>query len=124
MNRHPDQLLRTAYASAARTASPTDVVIENVYGHPRAIVHIDCTAYPAAASVVFNILTETSPDNYAEIIDSSAITGTGDTLITLGVGAGTANAASVTPPGRRLKIDPVHADTDSITYGVYVLFCN
>jgi hypothetical protein len=30
----------------------------------------------------------------------------------------------VFPPGRRIQIAPVHADSDSITYEVYVLFTN
>lgn len=121
---HPPQILRQVYASAARTASPTDVVIENMYNHPRALIFIDCTAISSSPSVVFNILTEGDPDNYYELIDSAAVTGTGDTVMALGVGAEVSDLATVYPPGRRLKIDPVHGNSDSITYEVNVLFCN
>jgi hypothetical protein len=114
-----------AYASAARTATPTAVELANTYNHPRALIFIECTADPAAASVVFNISTECNgADDYFEVIDSAAVTGVGKTCMMLGAGAEVSDLATVFPPGRRIQIAPVHADSDSITYEVYVLFTN
>lgn len=114
-----------AYASAARTADPADKDIANTYNHPRALIFIDCTASSATPSVVFNILVECQGANdYFEVIDSAAVTGAGNTVMMLGAGAEVTDLATVFPPGRRIRIDPVHADADSITYSVHVLFTN
>jgi hypothetical protein len=114
-----------AFASAARTATPTAVAVANTYNHPRALIFIDCTDSADTPSVVFNILTEcVGADDYFEIIDSAAVTGAAETVMALGVGAEVTDLATVFPPGRRIQIAPVHADADSITYSVHVLFTN
>lgn len=114
-----------AYASAARTATPTAVSVANTYNHPRALIFIDCTASAGTPSVVFNILTECNGANdFFEVIDSAAVTAAGNTVMALGVGAEVADLATVFPPGRRIQIAPVHGEGSSITYSVHVLFTN
>lgn len=114
------------YASAARTATPTEVEVANTYNHPRALVFVDVTADPAAASVVFNIDTEChgATNNWFEIFDSAAVTATGQYVYAIGAGGETADLQTSYPVGRRLRFRPVHADADSMTYSVHVLFTN
>lgn len=116
----------TAFASAARTATPTAVAVANTYNHPRCLIFVDVTADPAAASVVFNFDVEcqNATNDWYEVLDSAAVTATGQTVYALGVGAEVTDLATVYPPGRRIRIRPVHADADSITYSVHVLWTN
>ena len=110
-----------AFSSAARTASPTDASVDTVGARALAVV-IDVTATSATPSVTFNVRGDdpVSGQNWL-LLDSTAITGTGTTILKIGPGL-TASANSVAnehiPP--KVLIDPVHADADSITYSVSV----
>jgi hypothetical protein len=119
----PQNVWQTAFASAARTASPTIVELTNPYGRAMIVV-IDCTAVTATPSVVFHC------DGYDPVsgkaytlLDSAAITGTGTTVLRVGPGlTAAANLVANEPVPPRVKIEPVHADADSITYSVAVAF--
>ena len=110
-----------AFSSAARTADPTDASIDTNRARAIAVV-IDVTAVSATPSVVFNVRGDdpVSGKNWL-LLDSAAITGTGTTVLKIGPGlTGSANAVANEHIPPKVLIDPVHADTDSITYSVAV----
>lgn len=111
----------TAYASAARTASPADAVFVN-YGYLGVMIVIDVTAVTATPSVVFNIEgVDSLSGKVWTLLASAAITGTGTTVLEVhpGITASTNVRAKGAVP-RNWQINPVHADADSITYSVAV----
>ena len=111
----------TAFASVNRIATPDPVDVDMIGAHGMVVI-IDVTAAAVTPSVVFNV------DGYDSLsqktwtlLDSAAITGTGTTV--LRVGPGLTNAANTVaddliPPA--VRIAPVHADADPITYTVSV----
>ena len=87
---------------------------------------IDVSAVTATPSVVFKIqgmLPDTG--NTWDILTSAAITGTGTTILrvypTLTAAANTI-AQDILP--QAIRINAIHADTDSITYSVRFVGCN
>lgn len=107
-------------ASAARTATPTKVDQTN-WNHRSLIVVIDCTVYPAAASVVFTIQgKDVVSGKYYTILASAAITGTGTTVLRVGpfYSADVANLVKIDTVPRTWAVDAVHTGGDSITYSV------
>jgi hypothetical protein len=109
----------TVYPSAVRVATPTAVELDMSTARSLILV-VDCTAYPAAASVVFNVDGVDFLSGTAwTILDSTAVTATGTTILRIGpemtVSAG-ATARDVVPA--IVRVTPVHADADSITYSV------
>lgn len=113
-----------AYSSAARTASPTDAVIDVPPATMSVLVIIDATAIAATPSVVFNIrgVTPVSGTQFL-ILASAAVTAVSNTQLELGPGADdTANVAETTFLPPQIVIDPVHGDADSITYSVVCVF--
>ena len=111
----------TVFASVNRIATPDPVDVDMIGAHGMVVI-IDVTAAAVTPSVVFNV------DGYDSLsqktwtlLDSAAITGTGTTV--LRVGPGLTNAANTVaddliPPA--VRIAPVHADADPITYTVSV----
>lgn len=111
----------TAFASAARTASPTPQEFSN-HACRGVQVIIDVTLDPAAASVVFNIngIDKLSGKTYL-LLASPAIVATGTTVLKIFPGAdAAANLVANDFVPLNFEIAPVHADTDSITYSVDV----
>ena len=111
--------IRTVYPSAARIATPTAVELDMATAHGLILV-VDTTADPALASVVFNVdgVDPTSGKAWT-ILDSTAVDGTGTIILRIGpemTAAGGATARDVVPP--IVRVTPVHADADSITYSV------
>lgn len=112
---------KTLLASAARTATTNTDDQEN-WGFKGCHVVIDVTAAAATPSVVFTIQGKDSVSgNYYTILASSAITGTGTTVLKVYPGITAAANASVSDvlPGT-WRINATHADSDSITYSVSV----
>jgi len=109
----------TVYPSAARVATPTTVELDMSTARSLILV-VDCTAYPAGASVVFNVDGYDSLSDTAwTILDSTAVAATGTTILRIGpemTASAGAKARDVVPPV--VRVTPVHADGDSITYSV------
>jgi hypothetical protein len=116
--------LRTAFASAARTASPADAVVDVPPRSQGALILIDVTDLAATPSVVFTIngrVTGTTTDYL--LLASAAVTATGTIALQIGPGLPvTANLSASAILPDRIVIDPAHADADSITYSVQVIF--
>ncbi len=111
--------IKTVYESAARVATPTAVELDMSTAHSLILV-VDCTLYPAAASVVFNVdgVDPTSGTAWT-ILDSTAVTATGTTILRIGpemTASAGAKARDVVPPV--VRVTPVHTGGDSITYSV------
>ena len=108
------------YASAARTATSTvDVIVENAHG---LVIVIDVTVDPASASIVFNIdgLDELSGNTWT-LLDSAAIAATGTTVLRISphlTASANTIGKDIIPPV--IRVNPVHADSDSMTYSVTV----
>ncbi|MAG24804.1 hypothetical protein CMI47_04420 [Candidatus Pacearchaeota archaeon] len=118
----------TAYASTARTATPSDVEVPQKSGDSGRgiIVTIDVTAITASPSVVFNIRGKDalSESTYL-ILASAAVTGTGTTVLMIGenmIDEANLSANALIP--NTIVVDPVHGDSDSITYTVSVEIVN
>ena len=109
----------TVYPSAARVATPTAVELDMSTARSLILV-IDCTVDDALASVVFNIDgVDTLSDTAWTILDSTAVTATGTTILRIGpemTASAGAKARDVVPSV--VRVTPVHADADSITYSV------
>lgn len=109
----------TAFASAARTATPTPFDGLN-YGGKGLHLVIDCTAVADTPSVVFTIQgKDEASDKFYTILASAAIVGTGTTV--LRVYPGLTASANVTVSDvlpRNWRVIATHADGDSITYSV------
>lgn len=114
----------TAYASAARTATPTAVTVPTGrYNYARVVV--DVTAITATPSVVMTI-DALSPlsGKYHNLLTSAALTESGvpyTRVLTIGPGLPVAANVSANQvlPGT-LRITMTHGDSDSITYSVAV----
>jgi len=106
--------------SAARTATPTIENFTNSGRYRGMILVIDVTAAADTPSVVFTIqgVMPVSTKKYT-ILASSAITGTGTTVLRVYPGATAAtNAAANDVLPAVWTLSAVHADADSITYSV------
>jgi hypothetical protein len=113
--------ITTAFASVLRIATPDPVDVDMIGAHGLVVI-IDVSAAAVTPSVVFNV------DGYDSLsqktwtlLDSAAITGTGTTILKVGPGlTNDANAVAddLIPPA--VRIAPVHADADPITYTVAV----
>lgn len=108
-----------AFASAARTASPTAVVVPIAPDAHTLEVAIHVSAFALTPSVVFNIDFPDGEGGWVSRLASAAVTGTGDPALRIGLSV--ANTANVSLPAAlpsAVRIRPVHGDTDSITYSV------
>ena len=111
--------IRTVYSSTERIATPTAVELDMSGAHGLVLV-VDTTDDPAAASVVFNIdgVDPTSGKAWT-ILDSTAVAATGTIILRIGpemIASGGATARDVVPS--IVRVTPVHADADAITYSV------
>ncbi len=111
----------TAFASVNRIATPDPVDVDMIGAHGMVVI-IDVSDAAVTPSVVFNVdgFDSLSQKTWT-LLDSAAITGTGTTV--LRVGPGLTNSANLIaddliPPA--VRIAPVHADADPITYTVAV----
>lgn len=112
---------QTAFASAARTATPTPAILEIGDGALIAEAVIAVTAIVTTPSVVFNLEAQDDTGTWYVILASAAITAVGTTRLVIGSPVtAAANAAAQTALPSQLRIRPVHADSDSITYSVAV----
>jgi hypothetical protein len=109
-----------SYESTSRTATPTAVTHVNSGNFNAVQIFVSCTVDGAAASIVFNFDTWNSKTNtWVEVLESAAVADVGETVYQIGgVGAAVTNVATVVHPGRKIRIRPVHADADAITYSV------
>lgn len=112
-----------AYRSAARTASPTPVELPTESARGAAVV-VDVTAINLTPSVTFHIETQDpASGKWIALLSSAAIAAVGTTRLVVYPGiAPAANAKADDVLGARVRIRPVHADADSITYSVGVEF--
>lgn len=111
-----------AFPSAARTASPTDAIIDTRF-YAGVSVLINVTAIVSTPSVVFNIKGR-DPSTGTEwlILASAAVTAVSNVQLDIFPGTDeTANLSENAYLPMEIVIDPVHADADSITYSVGVL---
>lgn len=109
----------TVFASAARTATATSEVFSNS-GCRGVHLVIDVTAVTATPSVTFTLqgVSPLGGDTYT-LLASSAITGTGTTVLKVFPGAtAAANAAANDTLPPLWQVTATHADADSITYSV------
>jgi len=110
------------YPSQARTATPTaaELVNDRRLRFEGLVVVIDCTAATSSPSVVFTIqgYDQASGKAYT-ILASSAITGTGTTVLRVHPDlTASANAIAKDVIPAHFKITAVHGNSDSITYSV------
>lgn len=109
----------TAFASAARTATPTPFDGTNYNGRGLHLV-IDCTAITSSPSVVFTIQGKDAlSGKFYTILASAAIVGTGTTVLRVYPGltvAANLVASDITP--RSWRVIATHGNADSITYSV------
>jgi len=110
-----------AYASAARTATPTPVAIGS---DGRAMAHVVVVATAAAAtpSVVPAIEAyDPVSATWYPLLTGAAITGTGTTVLKLGPGlTAVPNVCAADFLPGQFRVSMTHADADSITYSVGV----
>lgn len=114
----------TAYASAARTATPTAVTVP-VGRYNFARVVIDVTAITSTPSVVCTIdAYSPTSGKYHNLLTSAALTESGvpyTRVLTLGPNMPvTANVSANTVLPDTLRVTMTHGDADSITYSVAV----
>lgn len=111
-----------AFASAARTATPTPATIDNASGHSGLEVVVDVTAVSATPSVVFNIESkDPASDKWSLLLASAAVTTVSTNRYRVHPAlTETANVDAADVVGRQLRVRPVHADADPITYSVGV----
>ncbi len=109
--------------SAARTADTTVTLVnDRRLRYEGAVIIIDCTAKTSSPSVVFTVrgYDEASGKTW-DILASSAITGTGTTVLRIHPDLTTAaNAVAKDIIPMKFQIFADHSNTDSITYSVGV----
>jgi hypothetical protein len=113
----------SAFSSAARTATPTAVTVSNPGSFNACLIMVSVTDSAATPSVVFNFDVwndKPSTGTYVEVLDSAAVTAASENIYMLGSPAEVTDLATVFPPTKKIRIRPVHADSDSITYSVSV----
>lgn len=110
---------KTVFASAARTATPTAVVVNTNRVKGIQLV-IDVTAITATPSVVFSIeCVDSLSGKFPALLSSAAVTATGTTVLQVGQGVtAVANLAAGAVVPENIRVNAVHGDADSITYSV------
>lgn len=124
-DRNRNNIDATAFASAARTATPTAATF-TIYNGAYLSVVIDVTAIAATPSVVFNIEAQDAVSGqWITLLASAAIVATGTTTLRIGPSlTAAANLVANDFVRRNMRIRPVHANADSITYSVgYQVTC-
>jgi len=113
----------TVYASAARTATPTAVVITPRDARAMDLV-IDSTSVTATPTVTTKIeaVDELSGKAYA-LLTGAGLTSTGTTVLRVGLGlTAAANTVANFPLPTSVKVTCTHSDADSITYSVSAVY--
>jgi hypothetical protein len=110
---------KTLLASAARTATVNTADQLNRQ-HKGVRVHVNATAATATPSVVFTVEGKDNiTGDYYTLLASAAVTGTGDTFLTIYPNiAVTANVSASNVLPAYWRVTCVHGDADSITYNV------
>ena len=111
--------VKTVFASAARTATPTAVTLD-VNRYEELALFIDCTVDPAAASVLVTV-SQINPvsGTKTDLLVANALASVSQQVLYIGPSiVASANVAANAVLGTRLEIKAVHADGDSITYSV------
>jgi len=112
----------TAYASAARTATPTAVTVATGR-YNNMVINVDVTASAATPSVVVTVdALDVLSGEYVTVLTSAAFTGSVETR-RLRIGpdiAAVADLAANNVLADTMRITCTHADADSITYSVGV----
>lgn len=110
---------KVVYASAARTATPTAVIVNTSRVKALRVV-IDATAIAATPSVVVTIdAVDSLSGKFVNLLTSAAITAVSTTTLTIALGATVAaNVSASAPLGDAVRITLTHGDADSITYTV------
>ena len=113
----------TAYASQARTATPTAADLA-AYRARAAVVVIDVTAVTSTPSVTFTVSgIDAASGKVWTLLASAAIATTGTTVLKIGPGlTAAANAAANDVIPDNIRVAPVHGNANSITYTVGVHF--
>lgn len=110
---------KTAYLSAARTATPTAVELTSERARGMHLV-IDVTAITSSPSVVPTIdAYDPLSGKWYNLLTGNAITATGTTVLKIYPGSGTivnAAASDIIPDAFRVTM--THGNADSITYTV------
>lgn len=112
--------IKTLYASAARTATPTAKEFQNAGNAKGMHVIIDVTAIALTPSVVFSIeAKDEASGKWYLLLDSAAVSTVSTTILKIHPNL-TAAANSIAKDGLplNLRVSPVHGDADSITYSV------
>lgn len=112
--------VRTVYASAARTATPTPTTFTSTRAEKGGHFVIVVTAVTATPSVVpaIEAYDPTSNTWYA-VLTGAAITATGTTVLKIYPGiAVQANATAADILPQTWRVTMTHGDSDSITYSV------
>lgn len=112
-----------ALPAVSRIATPTAVVVPNKGNFPIAQIYVSCTAAAGASeSVVFNFdVLNKKTGTYAEVLDSDAVIAVSENLYQIGgVGSDSSDLFTSFHPGAGIRVRPVHANTDAITYQVTV----
>jgi hypothetical protein len=113
---------QTIFASAARTATSTNTFHTKSLG---GLLFINCTAASATPSVVFTVKGYDPVSSTAyTILTSSAVTGTGLTVLRIHPSLGLAPNAVPDILPEACAVTATHADADSITYSVSFIGVN
>lgn len=110
-------------ASAARTATANFNPLNTPAFAAAVRFRISVTASAATPSVVYKVQGRTPAGAWEDLLASAAVTGTSETVLTVGRGltaAANVTANGVVPSAVRLRAE--HADADSITYSVSAEF--
>ncbi len=113
------QSVQTVFASAARTSTPTAVILDTDSATHICLV-IDVSAESDTPSVVFDIdFYDSIGDTYTTLLASAAVATVSVVILKVGPGltAVTNLVAEALLPGQ-LRVTATHGDADSITYTV------
>ena len=110
---------RGLYASAARTATPTAVEV-NEASFDGVRITIDSTAVGVTPSTTFNVEAyEPTSDKWVLLLASAAISTVTTVVLTIGPGMPvTANVSANAVLTRRWRVRPVHPNAFTHTYSV------
>ncbi len=107
------------YTSAARTATPTAVVV-NTRKAKALYLYWNSTAITASPSIVVTVdMYDSLSNSYSTLLTSAAITSATTVVLKLGPGlTAAANVAVLDYLPDQVRVTCTHGDADSITYSV------
>lgn len=111
---------QVAYASAARTATPTAFTAFNRGGFNTLQVLINTSAVTSTPSTTFAVDTwDSKAGVWLNLLTSAAVSATGQLVLQVGgAGANVSNVVDLRHPGRRVRVTPTHGNSNSHTYTV------